>query len=202
MFPASTWPQRPWVSDPATLTSCNSGTLAHTVFEYPSQNEGYIGKLLHVLWEIKTLPCTTHSGHCTQQFLPWHFMLCFFFLQVEVTLQRLLLYLGKDFFYFVLIRTFQGNLWTPTSHKYIVTSKVLKSRRLWDFWVDSRIACAPKGDLTTTGKVSWPEVGFPVGSDGKESTCSAGDLGSIPGLGRYPGEGMATHSSIIAWEIP
>ena len=27
------------------------------------------------------------------------------------------------------------------------------------------------------------------GSDGKESACSAGDLGSIPGLGRTPGEG-------------
>ena len=27
------------------------------------------------------------------------------------------------------------------------------------------------------------------GSDGKESTCNAGDLGSIPGLGRSPGEG-------------
>ena len=30
--------------------------------------------------------------------------------------------------------------------------------------------------------------GFPCGSAGKESTCSAGDLGSIPGLGRSPGE--------------
>ena len=29
-------------------------------------------------------------------------------------------------------------------------------------------------------------MGFPVGSDGKESACSAGDLGSIPGLGRSP----------------
>ena len=29
-------------------------------------------------------------------------------------------------------------------------------------------------------------VGFPGGSDSKESTCKAGDLGSIPGLGRYP----------------
>ena len=29
---------------------------------------------------------------------------------------------------------------------------------------------------------------FPGGSAGKESTCSAGDLGSIPGLGRSPGE--------------
>ena len=31
--------------------------------------------------------------------------------------------------------------------------------------------------------------GFPCGSVGKESACNAGDLGSIPGLGRYPGEG-------------
>ena len=32
-------------------------------------------------------------------------------------------------------------------------------------------------------------TGLPGGSTGKESTCSAGDLGSIPGLGRSPGEG-------------
>ena len=31
--------------------------------------------------------------------------------------------------------------------------------------------------------------GFPGGSDGKKSTCSAGDLGLIPGLGRSPGGG-------------
>ena len=32
-------------------------------------------------------------------------------------------------------------------------------------------------------------LGFPCGSAGKESTCNAEDLGSIPGLGRSPGEG-------------
>ena len=31
--------------------------------------------------------------------------------------------------------------------------------------------------------------GFPGGSDGKESACNAGDLGSVPGWGRSPGEG-------------
>ena len=31
--------------------------------------------------------------------------------------------------------------------------------------------------------------GFPGGSAGKESACTAGDPGSIPGLGRSPGEG-------------
>ena len=35
---------------------------------------------------------------------------------------------------------------------------------------------------------SW-SVGFLGASDGKESTCSVGDLASIPGLGRSPGEG-------------
>ena len=32
-------------------------------------------------------------------------------------------------------------------------------------------------------------MGFPGGLDSKESTCNAGDLGSIPGLGRSPGGG-------------
>ena len=32
-------------------------------------------------------------------------------------------------------------------------------------------------------------MGFPCGSVGKESACNVGDLGSIPGLGRSPGEG-------------
>ena len=38
-------------------------------------------------------------------------------------------------------------------------------------------------DLSTLHK------GFPCGSAGKESTCNAGDLGSIPGLGKSPGKG-------------
>ena len=48
---------------------------------------------------------------------------------------------------------------------------------------------------------------FPGGLDGKASVYNAGDLGSIPGLGRSPGEislenEMAIHSSTIAWKIP
>ena len=33
-------------------------------------------------------------------------------------------------------------------------------------------------------------LGFPGGSDGKESTCNAGDPGSIPGSGRSTGKGI------------
>ena len=39
-------------------------------------------------------------------------------------------------------------------------------------------------------------------SAGKESACNAGDLGLIPGLGRSPGGGHGTQSSILAWRIP
>ena len=51
-------------------------------------------------------------------------------------------------------------------------------------------------DLATAAK------GFPCGSAGKESACNVGDLGLIPGSGRSPREGKATHSSILAWRIP
>ena len=44
--------------------------------------------------------------------------------------------------------------------------------------------------------------GFPGGSHNQESTFSARDTGSIPGLGRPLERGMATHSSILAWRIP
>ena len=45
-------------------------------------------------------------------------------------------------------------------------------------------------------------MGFPGGSDGKKSACSTGDLGSILGWKDPLEEGMAPHSSILAWRIP
>ena len=47
-------------------------------------------------------------------------------------------------------------------------------------------------------------VGFPSGSDGKDSDYSAGELGSIPGVrgrGDPMDKGMVSHSSILAWRI-
>ena len=59
------------------------------------------------------------------------------------------------------------------------------------------------------GKICWRRdrlpapifLGFPGSSAGEESACDVGDLGSIPGLGRSPGQ-EATHSSVPAWRIP
>ena len=71
----------------------------------------------------------------------------------------------------------------------------------WHHWLDGRksewtpgvgdgqggLACCNSWDrkeLDTTERLNWTS-----GSAGKESTCSAEDLGLIPGLGRSPGEG-------------
>ena len=42
------------------------------------------------------------------------------------------------------------------------------------------------------------QLGFPGSPDGKESTCNAGDLGLIPGLGRSPGEGIGLPTPVFS----
>ena len=46
---------------------------------------------------------------------------------------------------------------------------------------------------------SMISLGFPGGLGGKESACNAGDLGSIPGSGKSPGEGNGNplHYSLL-----
>ena len=45
-------------------------------------------------------------------------------------------------------------------------------------------------------------IGFPGGSDGKASACNAGDLGSLPGSGRSPGEGNSNPLQYSCLENP
>ena len=60
-------------------------------------------------------------------------------------------------------------------------------RRLWQ--IVQGWTAAALGGLLFFSEVQWGSRGFPGGSDGKESACSAGDPGSIPGSGRSAGEG-------------
>ena len=46
-------------------------------------------------------------------------------------------------------------------------------------------------EATAAAAAACLKSGFPGSSAGKESTCNAGDLSSIPGLGRSPGEGKS-----------
>ena len=58
---------------------------------------------------------------------------------------------------------------------------------------------------TRLKQLSSSSSSSPGGSDGKESACNAGDIRDadlIPGLEDPLEEGMATHSSILAWRIP
>ena len=48
-------------------------------------------------------------------------------------------------------------------------------------------------------QLGW-DGGFPGGSDSKESACSAGDSGSIPGWGRSSGEGNGFPTSVFLLE--
>ena len=48
----------------------------------------------------------------------------------------------------------------------------------------------------------WDTVYFPCGSDGKVSVYNAGDLGSIPGSGRFPGEGNGNPLQYSCLENP
>ena len=72
---------------------------------------------------------------------------------------------------------------------------------LWQIWKDYHIyihlQCRRPWFVSWVGKIHWRRhrlptpvfLGFPAGSDRKESACNAGDLGSIPGLERSPEEG-------------
>ena len=76
---------------------------------------------------------------------------------------------------------------------WVLTSKRLPLQLNWQ---RIRLQCGRPRFDPWVGKIPWRReglpnpgfLGFPCGSVGKESTCNAGNLGSVPGLGRYPGE--------------
>ena len=72
---------------------------------------------------------------------------------------------------------------------YKFTKKINKTlpTLLCDLLHSVPIACLGSFLAFTIGHMIW---GFPCGTAGKESSCNAGDLDLIPGLGRFPGEGQ------------
>ena len=62
----------------------------------------------------------------------------------------------------------------------------------------------PMGRLFTLHLIEFPRGpwGFPGGSEGKASACNAGDLGSILGSGRSPGEGNGNPLQYSCLENP
>ena len=80
----------------------------------------------------------------------------------------------------------------------------------WELsWQTIYLQCKRPRFDSWVGKIHWRDrllipvfLGFPYGSAGKETACIyAGDLGSVSGLRRFPGEGKGHHSSFLAWRI-
>ena len=86
-------------------------------------------------------------------------------------------------------------MYTMEHHSAIKKNEILPFTAV-RMGLESVYACCNKRKTNTV----WCHL--PAGSDGKESTCNAGDLGLIPGLERPLKEGVATHSTILAWRIP
>ena len=111
---------------------------------------------------------------------------------------RLILQEMYDFSSLILTNDSQsGFLQMQDQHLLRTIGNAVFSTLLEIFWIRTLGMGASKPCFNKHGDVnaclSWEPlnwlIGPPGGSDGKESTCDAGDLGSIPGSGRPPGEG-------------
>ena len=91
-------------------------------------------------------------------------------------------------------------------YKLRCQSQTENNWKLWkrtmrrDFFPQQIFTCIIKAMLSCT--VAYLVLGFPGGSDGKASVYNAGDLGSIPGLGRSPGEGNGNPLQYSCLENP
>ena len=80
----------------------------------------------------------------------------------------------------------------------------------WLRWYRIHLQCGRPGFNPWVGKIPWRKdslptpvfLDFPCGWAGKNSTCNAGDLGSIPGLGRSPGGGHGNPFQYSCLENP
>ena len=94
-------------------------------------------------------------------------------------------------------------------------TKIGNNYKLW--WaplvaqvVQNSLQCRRPQFNSEVGKISWrrdrlptpASMGLPGGSDSKASVCNAGDLGSIPGLGRSPGGGHGNPLQYSPGEFP
>ena len=88
--------------------------------------------------------------------------------------------------------------------RIICPRSLATKRRSWGptltVWLYSLLLLTP---LYSTGMALDPcHLCFPGGTVIKNLPANAGDMGSIPGSGKCPGEGNGNHSSMLAWEIP
>ena len=89
---------------------------------------------------------------------------------------------------------------TASAEASYETTAVDQDKLKGQHWVVGRWGCGQI--LEKFRSLELKTWGFPGGSDNKESACSAGDPGSIPGWDNPLEKEIATHSSILSLEIP
>ena len=91
---------------------------------------------------------------------------------------------GIGFFFFF---SYYGVIDLMPSSSYVVLPLILKSKsNYYTHFIDKKTEIQQGEIICPRLQYKW--WGFPGDSDGKESACNVGDPGSIPGLGRSPGE--------------
>ena len=102
------------------------------------------------------------------------------------------------------------NLTTVPDTKYLINNTVIVSASLIAQLVkilpamqETSVQFLGRNICWRRGRLPTPVfLGFPCGSAGKESACNKGDLGSIPWLGRSPGEGNGSPLQYSCLENP
>ena len=87
-------------------------------------------------------------------------------------------------------------------HRLPVRSSLGRTEWEGDNWPSKKPVSRPGRWPQAPGFTSGSLGGFPVGSDGKESACNAGNLSLVPGLGRSPGEGNGSPLQYSCLENP
>ena len=87
-------------------------------------------------------------------------------------------------------------MWFPNLLAYECSTLTVSSFRIWN--ISAICINLLKVSIIDLNSGSFVKVGFPGGTDNKDSAFNAGDLGQED----LPEERMATHSSLLAWKIP
>ena len=88
---------------------------------------------------------------------------------------------------------------SPERHQLPLISKVSPSRTLMS---GEEIRLRTQSTIHKFIKQLFLPFGGSVIKNPPANLGAKGDVGSVPGLGGSPGEGNATHSSILAWRVP